>query len=150
MVKDVLIAHFKAKRVWLEHFVYVAEWNTLGANATTLVNIQLQNDSDFLAEEITISSYSAAGTQVANPDYLITIFGTSSGRQYQSAAAHVWGLCGTAQLPKKLPTPLMLDGGTTLAVTLQNLTNTAARVHVHFVGTKVFYLRGFSRADLLG
>lgn len=150
MIKDVLIAHFKAKRVYLEHFVYVAEWNTLGASTTSLVNIQLQNDSDFLAEEITISSYSSAGTQVTNPDYLITIFGTASGRQYQSAAAHVWGMCGTAQWPMKLPTPLMLDGGTTLAVTLQNLTAVSARVHVHFIGTKVFYLRGFSRGDLLG
>ena len=150
MIKDILVSAVKAQRAYLEYFVYVAEWNTLAASSSEIVNVQLQNDSDFLVEEITISSYSAVGTQVTNPDYLITLFGTASGRQYQSAAGHVWGLCGTAQFPKKLPTPLLLDGGTTLAVTLQNLTATAARVHVHFIGSKVFYLRGFSRTDIIG
>ncbi len=148
MLKSILEQAMKARRCLLEHFVYVAEWNTLAANATTLVNVQLQNDSDFLIEFITLNSYSAAGTIVANPDYLMTLFGTSSGRQYQSGWIHVNGTTGTGQLPFKLPTPLMLDGGTTLAVTLQNLTGTAARVHVHFIGSKIFYLRGFSRSDV--
>jgi hypothetical protein len=148
MILDDIFAASRAGKVELDPFNYSATWNTLGANATTPVNVGVNADSDFVIRYSMIQSFSAAGTNIALPDYLLTIFDTGSGRQLQDAAQHVLNMCGTAQRPFIWSEPKLIKQASVLVLTLTNNTATAARVDITLHGFKLFYLRGFSRDNL--
>lgn len=147
LLDDISMAR-RIKQIDTDHFVHTATWNPLGAGATTPVQVQFQNDSDFIICKQMITAYSAVGVLVLLPDYLVTILLTGTGRQYQDAPQHVGNAFGTAQLPYILPEPKLVPGGSQMTVTLQNLTAVAARVDISFSGMKVFYKAGVGR-DIL-
>lgn len=125
--------------VELDPFTYTATWNTLAASAAgTAVNISINADSDFVIRYGMLSAYSAAGVLVEDPDYLIRIFDTGAGRNFEDAQAHVRNYFGTAQRPFVWPEPKLVRGSSVLTLTLTNNTATAARVDVSFGGLKVF------------
>jgi hypothetical protein len=148
MILDDIGRAQRLKKVEADHFIYTATWNTLGANAVTPVNVPIQNDSDFIIRWLALCAYTAAGTALANPDYLVTIFDTGSGRQFQDQMVHVSNTFGTAQWPFVLPEPKLVKGGSVIQVTLTNNTAVAARVDVALIGFKLFYLAGFTREAL--
>lgn len=134
-----------------EGFAYSAAWITgtnsaLGASATVDVPVQINNDSDFIVQEINLTSWSAANTIINEPDYLLTLIQAGSGAQIMNQAQHVLNYCGsydTDRVPGRLSYPILLDANGTLTCTLQNRSAVAAnRVDLAFRGFKVFYDRG--------
>lgn len=138
-------------QIYCEMFTYSAVWLTgtgsaLGANGTTDVQIQINSDSDFVVQEMEFLSWSAAGTIIALPDYLLSLTVAGSGRQLQNQAQAVRLLAGsyaTSDNPCKLPFPRILQMNNTLTCTLVNRTGTAAnRAELALRGFKVFYTGG--------
>lgn len=134
----------------LDFFVYVAHFpiGTFVGNATIIVNVPIQADSDFLLRALSLVSYTAPATPLASPDYMIQIFDTGSGRALSSATVHVGNMCGTAQLPFILPEPRLFSAGGVVQVTLVNNTAVASLVDVGLIGFKVFYKAGYNRSSL--
>lgn len=137
--------------IFCEQFAYSAAWITgtataLGANATVDVQVQINSDSDFVIQEMNFISWSAAGTIIANPDYLLTLVVAGSGRQVMNQAQPIRTLAGAfsnGDIPGRLPFPRLLSSNTTLTVTLANRTGTASnRADLVFRGFKVFYTGG--------
>lgn len=143
-----------AGKVFLDHFSYRAQYDTLASTETETQNVPINADSDFVIQEINLVSYSSAGTIVANPDYRITIVDGGSGRQLMDAAQHVANITGSSRnsgsRPYRLPMPKLIRAMSVVSITLQNLTTTAALVDVSLIGFKVFYQGGYSRLSLLG
>lgn len=150
MIKEKLFQAAQRGDVVLDYFVYNAVFPiaTFIANANVTVNIPINADSDFLIDRTMLSSYSAAGVLVVDPDYTTTWFDTGSGRQLQDQATHVRNVFGTAQRPYILPEPKLLKGASVLQVSLINATAVAALASCSFSGYKVFYFGSYSRADL--
>lgn len=150
MARDAMLAG----QVYLANYTYSASWLTgtgtaLGASATVESDIQINADSDFITQEINIQAWSAAGTLITSPDYLITLVNTGSGRQCMNQAQPVTLYCGgyagtnSVALPNELTFPILFTANTTIAITLQNRTATPAnRVDVCMNGLKVYYIGG--------
>lgn len=131
---------------YLQEFTYSAAFvgaTVLGANATVDVQIQINADSDFVVQECNLTTWSAAGTIIADPDYLITLILAGSGRQLMNQAQPVLNYCGSYRQncqPGFLPMPLLIQAQSTITVTLVNRTATASvRADVSLQGFKVFY-----------
>jgi hypothetical protein len=137
--------------IFCEHFTYSAAYITatataLAANGTTEVQTQINGDSDFLIQEINVTSTTAAGTFLAVPDYLILIVIAGAGRQIMNQAQMVANFAGSYnanQVPGRLPMPKLVQAANTLSTTLTNRTGTAAnRCDVEYKGFKIFYTGG--------
>lgn len=140
--------------IYCSHYNYSANWLTgtstaLGASATVESDIQINADSDFIVQEVNLQAWSAAGTLITTPDYLITVVNTGSGRQLMNQALPVslycGGYAGTNSIAESgvLSFPILFTANTTVANTLQNRTAVAAnRVDLVFIGFKVYYLSG--------
>lgn len=133
----------------LQFFTYSAAFLTgtnsaLAANGTTEVPIQINNDADFVCQQIAITSTTAAGTFLAVPDYTILLVAQGSGKQLMNQAQMVANLAGSfngGQIVNYLPFPLLIQKASVLSVTLVNRTATAAnRADVALVGFKIYYL----------
>lgn len=141
-------------KVFLDFFVYSAQWNTLGANATTLVATAINSDSDFVIQQLQLISYSAAGTIVQSPDYRITIVDAGSGRQLMDSSQHIGNITGSNRdagaFPYTLPMAKLIRQGSSISTTLLNNTGTASLVDLSFVGFKVFYQGSWTRQQVIG
>lgn len=136
--------------VYLDEFTYSAAWLTgtttaLGASATQDVQIQINSDSDFIAQEYNLTAWTALDTILVSPDYLITLIRSGSGRELMNQAQPVSNICGnyrsaSASFPGRMPIASLYQGNLMVTVRLQNRTVTAAnRVDFSMRGFKVFY-----------
>lgn len=149
MLLDEIHRASRAKQLVTRFFIQEASWNPLGAGATTPMNITTDSDSDFVLRAVSLCAYTAVGNFLPNPDYLVSFNDSGSGRNLQSAPIHVRNVTGDGMWPHYLVDPLLLKGGGTLTITLQNLTAVAARVEMSLHGFKLFYVSPFNR-DKLG
>lgn len=134
---------------FLDEFTYSATWLTatttaLGANATVDVQIQINGDSDFVAQEYNLTGWSAVNTIVAAPDLLISIVRSGSGREIMNQEQHVANICGgyfsTRSEPGRLPCSSLYQSQNTIRVRLQDRSGVAwNRVDFAMRGFKVFY-----------
>lgn len=145
---------------YLAEFSYSAQFLTgtgtaLGANGTATSPININADSDFVAQECNLMAFTAADTPELNPDFLLLLVSAGSGRQLMNQAQHIMTFCGgftgtdALQRFAKLPMPLLLPANTQFAVTLTNRSATAQNfVEINFKGFKVYYLRGGNRTNI--
>lgn len=140
---------------YMDEFAYSAAYiagttTGLGANATVDVQIQINSDSDFIAQEYNLIAWSTAGTIVNGPDFLITIIRSGSGREIFSQQQPIANICGNyiqsdRSFPGRLPNGSSLyQGNGTVTVRLTNRTATnfntgTARVDFTMRGFKFFY-----------
>jgi len=136
--------------VYLDEFTYSAVWlagtpTALGANATVDVQIQINSDSDFIAQEYNLVAYTAVDTIYVSPDFLISIIRSGSGRELMNQQQHVGNLCGnyrsaSANFPGKNPISSLYQGNLTTTIRLTNRTGNAInRVDFAMRGFKTFY-----------
>jgi hypothetical protein len=136
--------------LYLDEFTYSAAWITgtptaLGANATQDVQIQINSDSDFIAQEYNLTAWTAVDTIYPSPDFLISIIRSGSGRELMSQAQHVGNFAGnyrstSANFPGKNPISSLYQGNLTVTIRLTNRTgNPMNRVDFALRGFKVFY-----------
>src|SRR5438132_1100579 len=91
----ILYREFEARRVWLENFYFSAIWNTLAASASgQQATMTIDPNIDFIALEMNLTSYSAAGTIVANPDYLMEVQEKSGNNNWSDGPIHVMNWTG--------------------------------------------------------
>jgi len=135
---------------YLDEFTYSAAYITgtptsLLAATTVDVQIQINSDSDFVAQEYNLTGWSAVGTIVNQPDILITIIRSGSGREIFSQFQHVLNICGNyaftdRNYPGKMPISSLFQGNLTVTVRLQNRSAVNFnRVDFAMRGFKVFY-----------
>ena len=136
--------------VYLDEFTYSITGSAIDATAllaNTVVDYQLQinADSDFIAQEYNLTAWSAAGTILANPDYLIQIIRASSGRELMNRPQHVANYAGnyrsaSASFPGRKAMPSLYQGNMGVTIRLTNRTATVPdRVDFAMLGFKVFY-----------
>jgi hypothetical protein len=136
--------------IYCETFVYSASWiagtaTALAANGTLEVDIQINGDSDFVCQDLNLTTLSSATPPVLIPGQpmLLTITRAGSGRQLVNQAQNIFNLTGSFQsnfVPSRLPFPFLCQASNIIACTLQNLSNVApGRVDLSLVGFKVFY-----------
>lgn len=148
MLLDDLLAQSRGGRISMEPFTYSAVFPIalFVAGATVPININIQNDSDFIWRYTTLSAYTAANVPQVAPDYTVSFFDTGSGRNMQDQAIHVSCCTGTALLPYILPEPKRIAAASVLTVTLTNVVGgVAALVTVVLGGFKVFAVQTFNR-----
>jgi len=147
MLLDDLLSKERAGLIQLQPFSYSAVFPlaVFVAGAVIPINININNDSDFVWRYTMLTAMSAAGVPVVVPDYSIQFFDTGSGRQFQDQPRHVLNCTGTAQLPYILPEPLRIAAASILVVTMTNIGGPAALAYVDLAGMKVFSLSGYVR-----
>lgn len=145
--------------IYTDQFYYKCDWvagtpTGLPANGDKTSTIQINSDSDFIAQEYHLSVTQANGDQfVTLPPLLITITRAGSGRDIMNGPIVVTNLCGNfggyalqtgnvafANFPGRLSITSLYQGNTTVSVRLQNPTNVAfQRVDFVMSGFKAFY-----------
>jgi hypothetical protein len=134
--------------IYCQFFSYSAVFQSttaLGATSTVDVPVPINADSDFILQELNLSSFTAADTPEVDPDYLLMLTVAGSGRQLMDRAQTVQNLCGSFLINKaggnQLPFPVLIQANNTLTVTLTNRSAVAAnRVDVSLIGFKVYYI----------
>ena len=140
--------------VYLDEFTYSARFdpqvNTgLPANGTQQVTIQINSDSDFIAQQYQFSAWSSAGVLVNQPDILILLTRSGSGRNIMYNPQEAINFTGNyaftdRNYPGMMPISSLYQGNGSVQVQLTNRTATnfntgTARIYFVMRGFKVFY-----------
>lgn len=142
--------------VYLDEFTYSCFWqigtpSALGPGGDVTQTIQINSDSDFVAQEYNLVTDSPIDQAVALPDFFIQITRAGSGRNIMNQPQRVANFCGNyagyhgsnqnANFPGKLSITSLYQGNSTVQVRLQNRSTsfTPGRVDFAAKGFKVFY-----------
>ena len=137
--------------VYLDEFTYSTtalstDLTTLTQNNPVDYRIQINSDSDFIAQEYNLVAWvDTAGTILNSPDFLIQIIRSGSGRELMNNPQHVGNYCGnyrasSASFPGRKAMPCLYQGNMTVIIRLTNRTATVPnRVDFAMLGFKVFY-----------
>ncbi len=110
-------------------YTYTTGQIVIAANQTASVNINIQIDSHFLVEKLTATRTGPA---------LITIKDSGIGRQWMNQPVHIDNLFGNSQFPNILPAPRLVQRGSSINITIQNLLNAQNTITLMFDGLKLF------------
>ncbi|MGH7177673.1 MAG: hypothetical protein ACREJC_09860 [Tepidisphaeraceae bacterium] len=125
-----------------DFFAYTIDFIPLAATTTTVQEVNIQSDSDFIiGAAVAVVTDTANTTRLAFVPELVQLFSAASGRNLFSGATHFENVFGTAQEPAIWPIPKLLAAGSTFSAQLQNLEATARNVRLAFLGFKVFAYR---------
>lgn len=101
----------------------------VAANATLTSTISIDRDSSFVITKITGSATGAC---------LVTIQEQGRDRQWMNTAVHIRNLIGSGAEPNILPSPRFLEKGSTVSISIQDLSGAANNVELNFAGFKMF------------
>jgi hypothetical protein len=143
-----------AGEIYCQFFVYSAVFTgatALGATATVDVPVPINADSDFIVQELNLTSFTAADTPEVDPDYTMMLTIAGSGRQIMDRAQTVQNLAGSFlinKVPHTLPFPVLIQANNTVTTTLTNRSAVASnRCDVSLIGFKVYYIGDPSTAN---
>ena len=149
-LKRIVEAAANARKIVLDHFVYMASFPALVGGTTVSVTIPIQSDSDFLWMGTSLTVFTAANVLDAAPDLVFSVIDSGSGRQLQSAPMPVLGNTGTGQWPFTLPEPKLFVGNGSIQVTVTDRSAVnKAQVDFSFLGYKIFYTASYNRANMM-
>jgi hypothetical protein len=86
----------------------------IAAGNTAILQISIGIDAHFLVQKI-------VGTRTSGAPALVTIRTGGNDRQWMDKAVHFDNLVGNAQFPNILPAPRLVERGSTISITIQNL-----------------------------
>lgn len=126
-----------------DFYIYEEDFSSLAANTSTVGNINIQADSDFMLQKLTAFADIAGAAQTANnrvlPLATMQITDSGSGRNLFEEAVAIPAIMGTGELPFILPTPKLFPARSTIQVTVANFSaSTTYNVRLSFIGYKVF------------
>lgn len=133
--------------VFCNEYVYPAKWITgqssaLGSLATVDQAIQITSEADFVAQEVNLIAWSAAGTLAADPNIEINIQ-IASGRPWFNTSLNARTFAGTyssGNFPNKMVMPRLIPAKSTVTVTATDQQSTAwNRVELVMIGFNVYY-----------
>lgn len=103
---------------------------TAGNTASLSINIGI--DAHFLVQKI-------VGTRTSQSPALVTIRTGGNDRTWMDKAVHFDNLVGSAQFPNILPAPRLCERGSTVQITIQNLSSTVSGTYeIVLSGLKLF------------
>ena len=104
----------------------------IAAGGTASLQISVGIDAHFLVQKI-------VGTRTSGAPALVTIRTGGNDRQWMDKAVHFDNIVGNAQFPNVLPAPRLVERGSTISITIQNLSSVNAGTYeVVFSGLKLF------------
>lgn len=104
----------------------------IAAGGSAILQISIGIDAHFLVQKI-------VGTRTSGAPALVTIRTGGNDRQWMDKAVHFDNIVGNAQFPNVLPAPRLVERGSTLSVTIQNLSSVFAGTYeIVFSGLKLF------------
>jgi len=134
--------------VYKTFFIYEQDFVTptqLGASATTVGNIQIQDDSHFLAVAGVALETDVANTTVVNSEsnanasgVLVLVTDVGSGAPLSQVPVPLDNMFGTAQRPAVWPMPKLFRRGGTIATQVQNLIATARHLRISYWGIRIY------------
>lgn len=127
------------------HYSAIFPIATFLVGATIAVNVNINNEADFVIRQSQVTAWSAAGVLVPAPDVTVSLFDTGSGRNWQDQPQHIANVLGTGQLPFLWPEAVKLAGGSVLTVSATNIGPAAMLMYVTFSGMKVYLRSGYNR-----
>lgn len=111
---------------------YTTGSNVITAGNTASVQISIGIDAHFLVQKI-------VGVRTSGAPALVTIRTGGNDRQWMDKAVHFDNLVGNAQFPNVLPAPRLVERGSTISITLQNLSSVFSGTYeIIFSGLKLF------------
>jgi len=111
------------------YFDYITATQEVAADATNTTVININIDSHFLIRRLTATRDGAA---------LITVKDGADDRQWMSSAVHIDNLFGNAQFPNILPAPRFIWRGSSIIISIQDLSGLANTVRLVFSGEKLY------------
>lgn len=111
---------------------YTTGSQVISAGNTVSLSINIGIDAHFLVQKI-------VGIRTSQSPSLVTIRTGGNDRQWMDKAVHFDNLVGNAQFPNILPAPRLCERGSSIQVTIQNLSATVAGTYeIVFSGLKLF------------
>jgi hypothetical protein len=101
----------------------------VGANQSASININIQIDSHFLVEKL---------MAVRSGPALVTLKESGIGRQWMNTPVHIDNLFGNSQFPNILPAPRIVARGSSLNITIQDISGSSNTIELLFDGLKLF------------
>lgn len=138
---------------YLDEFAYTAPFvvgtpTELGPSGDVTVPVRINSDSDFICLQYNAIGF-AVGTPtptlVPNPNILVNITRSGSGRQLMASPVHIGLMCGnyqdgTGNIPGVLPISSLYQGNSQVDIRLINQSNIDfSRLDFVLRGFKVFY-----------
>lgn len=123
-----------------EYAAYSATADSIAGGATSVDQVDILADSDFMIQKITYAVYDAAdGALVADPNLTVYLTDTGSGRNIFDNPLPISAIAGTGELPFIPPTAKLLKAKSSLTVTFVNRGNTSVyNVALVLHGTKYY------------
>jgi hypothetical protein len=111
---------------------YTTGSNVISAGNTASLSINIGIDAHFLVQKI-------VGVRTSLSPALVTIRTGGNDRTWMDKAVHFDNLVGNAQFPNILPAPRLAERGSSIQITIQNLSATVAGTYeIVFSGLKLF------------
>lgn len=111
---------------------YTTGAQVIAAGNTASLQISVGIDAHFLVQKI-------VGVRTSQSPALVTIRTGGNDRQWMDKAVHFDNLVGTAQFPNVLPAPRLVERGSTVSITVQNLSSLVAGTYeIILSGLKLF------------
>lgn len=126
-----------------DFFVYTLTFSALAAAAAAQDAIQIQSDSDFELQKLTVFADIAAAAQTDStrvlPLVTVQITDTGTGRQLFNNPVAIPALFGDGQIPFILPTTKLFSRNASVTVAVSNFSAaTTYNLRVFLIGSKIF------------
>lgn len=126
-----------------DFFVYGVNFLALAAGASATNSINIQADSDFVAQKLAYRADVAAAGQTYStrviPLCAVIITDTGSGRQLMNQAINLTDFFGTGESPFILPQPKVFRANSLISVTVANYDAAQTyNLRLSFIGVKSF------------
>jgi hypothetical protein len=151
--RQAVYAAFIRKEVWLEHFRFDLEWNTLAASAVgAIATVTIDPGIDYILLSQNLVAYTAADTIEVDPDYVLEMQERAGNTNWSDTTVHVGNVTGgtRAGVTGELDFPRYIRGNNTLQAKLTNRSTTAAKVNMDLGGIRVTYREDATRQRLFG
>lgn len=135
-------------QIYCQNYNYSAQWlaatpTVLGANLTVDITTQINGDSDFVVQMLQLVAWSAVGTSIQDPDFVLQLSLGGSARQLFDKPISVNAVCGSYlsdKFPASLPFPYLVEMNNNIVASLTNRTASEInRVDLIYCGYRVFY-----------
>lgn len=131
-------------KAFLDFFVYLAETGTLAAAARSTDTVQIEADSMFILDKISVFADVAGGAQTESsrivPLVTMAIKDTGSGRDLQQEPIPLPSIAGNGELPFVLPQPRVFQPNSSVSFSFENFSagTTYENVYISLIGRKLF------------
>jgi len=130
-------------RINKDFYVYEQDFDGLASGSSATGNINIQADSDFILQKLTLFADVNGAAQVSGsrivPLCALQVTDSGSGRQLFESAVPVPAIFGNGELPFILPTPKLFPARSTITLNVANFSaSTTYNLKFAFIGYKSF------------